>query len=67
MDEYEFSIGGRGFYEVEEECPYCHMEYYCEYEDQVAGFRDMDYKVCPYCKAVLGRSMETEFHTRRKR
>ena len=42
-------------------CPNCGKAYtqYCE--EQVAGFRDRSYDICPYCKHENGSSMEVEY------
>ena len=45
-------------------CKHCGKPYYQDYEDQVPGFRDMDYDYCPYCKEVNGQSMTYEYHNR---
>lgn len=42
-------------------CSKCHKKYYQETEEQVAGFRDVDYDICPYCKADNGSSAEVEY------
>jgi len=43
-------------------CQHCGKSYYQEREDQVPGFRDMDYDHCPYCNQVNGQSMSYEYH-----
>ena len=50
-------------YRQEEKCPYCGKDFYCEYVEQIPGFRDKEDKVCPHCKRVLRTSMEYEFYT----
>lgn len=42
-------------------CMECGKEYYQRIEDQVPGFRDREYDICPYCYAENGSSMEYEF------
>lgn len=42
-------------------CQHCGKPYYQEREDQIPGFRDMDYDHCPYCNQVNGQSMSYEY------
>lgn len=42
-------------------CIKCHKIFRCIETEQTPGFRDMDYKCCPYCKEILASSMEYEF------
>lgn len=49
-----------------EKCLCCGNEFYCEYVEQIPGFRDVEEKTCPYCKTVLRTSMEYEFITYEK-
>ena len=53
------------FVTKKEICPKCGKEFECDYEEQQPGFRMLDEKRCPYCKAILMKSMEYEFTTRR--
>ena len=47
----------------EEECPFCHKIFMCEFTEQTPGFRwDEDMK-CPYCGKVVKTSLEYEFFT----
>ena len=43
-------------------CPKCKKPYRQDREDQVPGFRDMDYDYCPYCNNINGKSMTYEYH-----
>ena len=43
-------------------CPNCHKNYRQETESQVAGFREKDYDLCPYCQNENGFSMSVEYH-----
>ena len=42
-------------------CPKCKKPYIQQCEEQVPGFRDKDYDVCPYCSADNGSSMSVEY------
>ena len=42
-------------------CKKCGKPYYQDCEEQVPGFRDMDYDICPYCGNENGRSMSEEY------
>lgn len=42
-------------------CPNCGKVYKQDCEEQVAGFRDRSYDICPYCKHENGSSMEVEY------
>ena len=42
-------------------CGKCHKTYLQETVEQVAGFREVDDDVCPYCGYVNDRSGEVEF------
>lgn len=42
-------------------CNHCGKPYYQETEDQVPGFRMMDYDICPYCGNENARSMSVEY------
>lgn len=42
-------------------CPKCHKPYHQECEEQVPGFRDKDYDICPYCGNENGFSMSVEY------
>lgn len=43
-------------------CPHCNKTYIQEVEEQIPGFREMDYDICPYCNAENGRSMSEEYY-----
>lgn len=43
-------------------CGHCGKPYRQEYEEQVEGFKMMDYDYCPYCKQVNGHSMSYEYN-----
>lgn len=38
--------------------------YYQHTTEQVAGFRDVDDDICPYCKKSNGKSGDVEFYNR---
>ena len=42
-------------------CSHCNKAYRQTVEDQVPGFRDKSYDICPYCNAVNRSSMEEEY------
>ena len=42
-------------------CPNCGKEYKQHCEEQVEGFKDRSYDICPYCKHENGSSMEVEY------
>lgn len=42
-------------------CSYCKKDFQQETVDQVPGFRDRSFNICPYCGSVLGSSMEIEY------
>ena len=42
-------------------CKKCGKPYHQDCEEQVPGFRDMDYDICPYCGNENGRSMSEEY------
>ena len=42
-------------------CPICKKAFKCIETEQTPGFRSKDYKICSYCEAELGSSMEYEF------
>lgn len=42
-------------------CGKCHKTYLQETEEQVAGFREVDNDVCPYCGHINDRSGNVEF------
>lgn len=42
-------------------CKYCKKPYYQHTIEQIPGFRDKDYDICPYCGKVNGSSMELEY------
>lgn len=43
-------------------CDMCGKKFRFITEDQIPGFRMMDYLYCPYCQAELAKSMEIEFN-----
>lgn len=43
-------------------CRHCGKPYYQDREDQVPGFRDMEYDDCPYCHETNGKSMSYDYH-----
>ena len=42
-------------------CKYCGKAYHQEVEEQVPGFRDRSYDICPYCNEENGSSMEVDY------
>lgn len=46
-------------------CKSCGRKYKQWQEDQVPGFRDVEYDYCPYCHEVNGQSMEVDFINRK--
>lgn len=44
-------------------CQHCGKEFKVTETQQIAGYRDLEYEVCPYCGAVNRKSMEVEFTT----
>ena len=42
-------------------CKHCNKKYRQETTDQMAGCRDMEYDICPYCHGINGSSMEEEY------
>ena len=42
-------------------CPGCKAKLIVEFENQVTGFRQMDYLICPKCKKEIDRSMSVEY------
>lgn len=46
------------------ECKSCQKRYHQSITDQVPGFRDRDYDVCPYCGYTNGSSMDVEYSNR---
>lgn len=47
-------------------CRHCEKIYIQTVTDQIAGLRDRDYDICPYCHECNGSSMEFEFTNRKK-
>lgn len=52
-------------YKTKERCKSCHNFYDQEIIEQVPGFRDKSYDICPYCGVVNGSSMEVEYTNRK--
>ena len=42
-------------------CSFCGKRFRFTTEEQIPGFRTMDYLYCPYCGKELAKSMEVEF------
>ena len=56
--------GNLRYYEEDQQkvvCGKCHKTYLQEAEEQVAGFREVDDDVCPYCGYINRRSGDVEF------
>ena len=43
-------------------CEHCGKTYLQEVTDQVPGFRDLDYDICPYCHEINGSSRSEEYY-----
>lgn len=43
-------------------CYHCGKQYLQREEDQIPGFREKEYDICPYCHESNGSSMEVEYH-----
>ena len=48
--------------ERKRKCPNCKKIYLQRLEEQVPGFRDRDYDICPYCGSENDTSMSYEYH-----
>ena len=46
-------------------CKHCKKTYYQNKTEQVPGFRDKSYDICPYCSEENGSSMEWEYSNRK--
>lgn len=46
-------------------CSYCGRKYTQELTDQIPGFREEEYDICPYCRKVNGSSHDVEFFNRK--
>ena len=44
-------------------CQHCGEVFKVTETPQQAGFRDLEYEICPYCGAANRKSMEVEFYT----
>ena len=49
-------------YQRKVKCKFCGKEYLQRVEEQVPGFRDKSYDICPYCKEENGSSMDEEYY-----
>ena len=68
MGEYYNENGDLQYYEESSDivtCPACGRNYIQNTEEQVPGFRDRSYDICPYCGAENGSSMEIDYTNRR--
>lgn len=43
-------------------CKHCEKAYKQTVEEQVPGFRDKSYDICPYCGEENGSSMQEEYY-----
>ena len=46
-------------------CNNCGKEYRQTVEEQIRGFRDKSYDICPYCKQENGSSMEVDYYNQK--
>ena len=46
-------------------CGFCKKPYYQHTTEQVPGFRDKDYDICPYCGKKNGSSMDWEYSNKK--
>lgn len=44
-------------------CPKCGKKFKVYETEQIPGFRDTEYMICPYCGEIVRASMEYEFTT----
>lgn len=44
-------------------CPKCGKKFKVYETDQIPGFRDTEYMICPYCGEIVRASMEHEYAT----
>lgn len=44
-------------------CPDCKNKFKVLQVKQIPGYRNMEEQVCPYCNAIVKRSMEYDFYT----
>ena len=44
-------------------CPKCHKKFKVYEVEQIPGFRDNEYMICPYCGEIVKASMEHEYAT----
>ena len=44
-------------------CPKCGKKFRVYETEQIPGFRDTEYMICPYCGEIVRESMEYEFTT----
>lgn len=45
------------------QCPKCEKKFRVYETDQIPGFRDTEYMICPYCGEIVKASMEHEYTT----
>lgn len=43
-------------------CCHCRKEYKQTIEEQIPGFRDTSFDICPYCKHENGSSMDVDYY-----
>lgn len=43
-------------------CGFCGKKYRQVIEEQIPGFRDKSYDICPYCNNISGSSSEEEYY-----
>ena len=52
--------------EIDVKCEKCGKTYSQIEKEQVPGFREMEYDICPYCNNIRGKSMTYEYLNSKK-